>query len=391
MTIPFVAIISCLLLASNNPGSLHGILVAEIRAKRTWSILEGAYNGPYEPVDLWNRGPTKMHWFRKTVEQYEAMVAAAPANNAPDPGVAYEMGRLPRDHPGQNQYGQDPYGQNQYGQNPYGQSQYGQNPYGQSQYGQNPYGRNQHGQNGLNPYGQAPHGQPSASQVSQVSSNRRLEQLDNIKRKLKPNAGDWCLIFASAVVPLAASFVLAFITSFNTPRVGLACRSLTHLLYFLAQLLQMLAWMAGKRAVADEDGRPGLRERAKTVGILVVTVFLGAVAIFISVGGTLMQLIGVYRNCLCKVCVRRHSRRHEANARQVPVQYWLRTDDTEAYVLLGSNGAQSISNAQTFWMRTAGAATGILCAACALAWWFQRHLRTRYAELVWRMEVNPSW
>src|SRR4051812_49402903 len=62
MTIPFLAIISCLLLASNNPGSLHGTLATETRAAPTWKIFEGAYGGPYEPVDLWDRGPSKMYW-----------------------------------------------------------------------------------------------------------------------------------------------------------------------------------------------------------------------------------------------------------------------------------------------------------------------------------------
>ncbi|KAK3393873.1 hypothetical protein B0H63DRAFT_505689 [Podospora didyma] len=307
MTIPFLAIISSLLLASNNPGSLHGFLGVATRPTRTFTLFERAYGGPYEPVDLWNRGPNKMYWLQKIVEECESepntpnlSYASYPANYlAPDSGV-------PR---------------------------------------------------------------PTSIEI-------KKEQLGKLKGKMQPGMMDWCVMLAAAIIPLAASFSLAFVTSYNTPRVGLACRSLTHLLYFVTQIAQMMLWMYWNRVVVDDERKPDkIGAFLGNSACLALKLLLGFLAAFIGIGGTLMQLIGVYRNCLCKI----------------PVQYWLHKNDPGAYVLLGSNSAESIRNAQEVWTRTAGAATGILGAACALAWWLQRHLRSRYKALVENMEAHPSW
>ena len=209
MTIPFLAIGSCLLLASNNPGSLHGIIAVRTRATPTWKIFEGAYIGPYEPVDLWNRGPNKMHWLKKTLETYD--------------------------------------------------------------------GR-------------------------ESSADQRRGQLGKLGRRMKPDWQDWALMFVAATIPLATAFILAFTTSYNTPRVGLACRSLTHLLYFVTQLIQMGIWMLWNRTALDDDNANETgSQKARRVLSLIFRVVFGVVASFIGIGGTLMQLIGVYRNCLCKV------------------------------------------------------------------------------------------
>ncbi len=253
MTIPFLAIISCLLLASNNPGSLHGILAVETRATPTWKPFEGAYVGPYEPVSLWDRGPSKMHWLEKILEQYDAAIAALVPAPAPQP--------IP--------------------QHPYYQGGIPLNAYPQPQRGVS----------------------PSASHNSAATVERRKGQLAILRRRMKPLTDDWVLIFVAAVIPLATAFILAFITSYTTPRVGLACRSLTHLLYFVTQLIQMALWMSSSRIAIDDDNTPNTRGfRAKRFFFLALKFVFGIIAAFISIGGTLMQLIGVYRNCLCKVC-----------------------------------------------------------------------------------------
>jgi hypothetical protein len=219
MTIPFLAMLSCLLLASNNPGSLHGILAVNTTAIQSWGFLVGAYPGPHRPVDLWDRGPSKMYWFRKTVVQYGSTDTT-------------------HQHP---------------------------------------------------------------EQSSQASPDE-LRQLETLTREIRPKQGDWWLIFLAATVPLLVSFILAFITSFNTPRVGLACRSLTHLLYLTTQLAQMLLWMCWEVVIVKDQSRAEARSSHALYGAYTaLRVLLGVVSAFISIGGTLMQLIGVYRNCLCKV------------------------------------------------------------------------------------------
>ena len=206
MTIPFLAIISCLLLASNNPGSLHGILAVETRAARTWSLFEGAYAGPYEPVYLWDRGPSKKYWLDKTLEQYDADIAAQVPAPMPHATPGYPLATF-------HGFG--------------------------------------HPQRGVSP--------SSGSQNSEASAERRRGQMAMLRQRMKPLGRDWVLIFTAAVIPLATAFILAFITSYTTPRVGLACRSLTHLLYFVTQLVQMAIWMCASRVTLDDENRPNTR------------------------------------------------------------------------------------------------------------------------------------
>src|SRR5215471_1116746 len=54
---------------------------------------------------------------------------------------------------------------------------------------------------------------------------------------------DWVFLILATLVLLAAPFVLAFLTSFYTPTVGLSCRSLTFLIYFCSQVWLSLIWL----------------------------------------------------------------------------------------------------------------------------------------------------
>jgi hypothetical protein len=261
MTIPFLAILSCLLLASNNPSTLHGILGVETKAVHTWKPIADAFEGPFKVVDLWNRGPNKLFWFHKTLEQYE--IADTYSNDH-----AYPMQSLGQQMAYTNHTN-------------YFNTQTA--AYSTSQLSSQP---------------------PSTSQSSQPESKeRRLGQIAQLKKIMTPRQRDLSTIFALALAPLFVSFILAFLTSYSTPRVGLACRSLTHVLYFVIQFLQMVVWMVHNRKVAEED------ENAESSCTMVLrdlfcTILkwcLGLAAIFVSIGGTFMQLVGIYRNCLCKV------------------------------------------------------------------------------------------
>lgn len=60
---------------------------------------------------------------------------------------------------------------------------------------------------------------------------------------------------------------------------------------------------------------------------------------------------------------------------QIPLSYWLHPEAPEAYVDLSVEGDASMEDAQRWWVASGIAAVGLVCAACAFAWFHQRRLR----------------
>lgn len=94
-----------------------------------------------------------------------------------------------------------------------------------------------------------------------------------------------------------------------------------------------------------------------------------AAAVFSAIGGTMMQIIGVYRNCLC----------------QINMNTWLHGRN-EATLGISSNSAEDIQQASRYWIPMGGAASGFLGLVAYVAWWYQRRLRFRFTELVGRID-----
>jgi hypothetical protein len=90
-----------------------------------------------------------------------------------------------------------------------------------------------------------------------------------------------------------------------------------------------------------------------------------AAAVFSAIGGTMMQIMGVYRNCLC----------------QINVNTWLH-ERSEATLQISTNSAEDIRQASRYWIPMGGAASGFLGLVAYVAWWYQRRLRFRFTELV---------
>lgn len=92
---------------------------------------------------------------------------------------------------------------------------------------------------------------------------------------------------------------------------------------------------------------------------------LGLSSVFISIGGTLMQLIGVYRSDFC-----------DLNAP------WWSKHHGNVQVVLSSNISLDIKNAGEYWMSTGITATAFLAAVCFGGWWYQRRLRSVFRDLI---------
>lgn len=124
---------------------------------------------------------------------------------------------------------------------------------------------------------------------------------EDIRKRLKMGLAEYFSIAAGSAVLLMAPSLLAFLTSYHTPRKGVSCHSGTYLLYAITQVVQCLfwgweLWLKGMYGERWSEART----RAKTI-TWCGQMFIGFLAILTAVAGTLMQLIGVYRTCACKV------------------------------------------------------------------------------------------
>lgn len=78
----------------------------------------------------------------------------------------------------------------------------------------------------------------------------------------------------------------------------------------------------------------------------------------------MMQLIGIYRNCLC----------------DIPITVWHRRD--KEILVISTNSADDIYRAQTVWRGTGAAATAFLGFVSFVGWWYQKRLRHLFKKIV---------
>ncbi|KAH7386421.1 hypothetical protein BKA64DRAFT_748084 [Cadophora sp. MPI-SDFR-AT-0126] len=210
-----------------------------------------------------------------------------------------------------------------------------------------------------------------------TSKSLSENQLSDLRAHTNLTLPTWLKILLLATLPLFIPFLLAFLTSYYTPQKGLSCRSLTFLLYFITQTLQISLWIwvlsacticpSGKLHSPTRHTKPSRWNFIRCIAFWSLASIFGIASIFTAIGGTIMQLVGVYRNCLCAL----------------PVWYWRgRSEDgSEAYVNLSTDSAAVISAAHTWWVRTGAVAVGFLCLSTYWGWWYQRRLRGMFREV----------
>jgi hypothetical protein len=213
---------------------------------------------------------------------------------------------------------------------------------------------------------------------SEPSGSRSLDpDMEDLRAKITLSPLDWSFVLSLTLLLLGLPYVLALLTAYFTPQIGLSCRSLTFTIYFCIEIAQICLWVwayAGpppalkmktgfqplnffrKGGWLDRNrfyaptslewlvGRKGHRKAVREVirskqfwtlrtfwcvTYLFAQGILGFGAILSSLGGTLMQIIGVYRTALCYT-----------NA-----PYWLKPYKDRPMVVLSTNTAEMIKNA----------------------------------------------
>jgi hypothetical protein len=79
--------------------------------------------------------------------------------------------------------------------------------------------------------------------VGQIDAEDADDDLEDLRAKTNPSPLDWFLVLSLTFLLLGVPFVLAFLTAFFTPQTGLSCRSLTFTVYFCMQTAQVALWL----------------------------------------------------------------------------------------------------------------------------------------------------
>jgi hypothetical protein len=187
---------------------------------------------------------------------------------------------------------------------------------------------------------------------------------------------EYILIGLAATLLIIIPSILGLIVAFQTPQTGLSCRSVAILIYTCTQITlifyfasksQRISYLSAEREEQNEKQRR--REwgniRQWTLGDFfyrlwqLVFGLAAAVAIFISTAGTLLEIMGVYRNCLCL-----------AN-----VGSWFKPNSP---ITLQPDPAQVREKSLLWWAPTGWSAIGFMMTVCLAGWWYQLILRKRF-------------
>lgn len=222
--------------------------------------------------------------------------------------------------------------------------------------------------------------------------NIQGNDLSRLRRKTAFTLSIWLSITGLSIFLIVVPCLLAFLTSYYTPRIGVSCRTFAFSLYAVFQVCQILLWVwVLTNSETDTHGAlhspthlatsswtsragsirgPSLFSTISYVSWWSLILLFGIGSIFISIGGTLMQIMGVYRNCLCAI----------------PLIYWRQLNGPEAWLNMGSNSAESIKNANTYWRGLGISSLVLLCVASYVGWWYQRRLRYSFRHIAEQLE-----
>ncbi|KAH6873451.1 hypothetical protein B0T10DRAFT_588843 [Thelonectria olida] len=186
-------------------------------------------------------------------------------------------------------------------------------------------------------------------------------------------------IWACLSVTIVLMFLPAFLgglISYNTPQIGLGCRSLLMLIYGLSQvllvLLVILDWCFWERNSEGKVTMFGIPHEAKTSTIIVRVfrnfcfVVCAGFGFFTSIIGTVLILTGLFQNCLCGT----------------PAIYWLDRTNPQAQTFWNSSTREQILYARKYWFPTGVAGAVFLVTTALVGWWYQRSLLARFHKLV---------
>lgn len=176
----------------------------------------------------------------------------------------------------------------------------------------------------------------------------------------------WLLIWVSAVILVAVPPAAGAVVSYATPPIGWSCRSLSFMIYAGCQIVLCTTYTF-RQFWHHEFAHEPLHWRPHWLKRWLASNFWNVLPLLFSalccIGGTVMQVVGVFRNCFCYVITDK----------------WLSLD--LAYVNLASDTADARNSTQN-WVTMGITATVFMVFTAYLGWWYQSYVRRGFLDAV---------
>lgn len=101
-------------------------------------------------------------------------------------------------------------------------------------------------------------------------------------------------------------------------------------------------------------------------------ILFGVLATFTAIGGTLMQVLGVYSADICGVTT----------------DHWIDPFRPGVTAMISMNSTLMIRDAQTYWKPCAITAIAFMSFVSFVGWWYQRRLRDLFMDLVSKIDQD---
>jgi len=108
-------------------------------------------------------------------------------------------------------------------------------------------------------------------------------------------------------------------------------------------------------------------------GFQIISALFWFGSLIAAIGGTTMQIVGVYRNCIC----------------YAGANNWWNINKINPAVNLASD-TQDARNSSVYWIWMGSTATVFMAVNCYIGWWYQRLIRHRFTDAVKAMYMPPS-
>lgn len=216
-------------------------------------------------------------------------------------------------------------------------------------------------------------GAKKRQKIKSIGLSTQIRYADR-EKALELTWRSWLFIWVFAVILVALPPAAGAVVSYATPPIGWSCRSLSFIIYAGCQVILCTTYTCRQRCAHEAIGERPWYERilAHNLWNVLPLLFSG----FCCIGGTVMQTVGIFRNCFCYVITDK----------------WLKLD--QAYVNLASDTAEA-RNSTKNWITMGMAATLFMVITSWLGWLYQRSVRGWYLGAVDNLyageRVTLSW
>lgn len=178
-------------------------------------------------------------------------------------------------------------------------------------------------------------------------------------------------VFAPAFLLVLVPPVAGGIVAYMTPPPGVGCRALSIMIHGCCQVCSVV--LAVIRCALEDDDREIYLQYIFTgwrYWALSSMFWFGSLVA--AVGGMLMQIIGIFRNCVC----------------HVGAGSWWDISKTNPHLIMATD-TQEARDSSFWWMWMGAISTVFMVVVCDIGWWYQPLVKRRFEFAVEEMYIPP--